>query len=340
MGVRVARRLNGLERTLVRYSVMAVDVDGVQRGQPGAAALLHRSHARSSASGSRSTTPTFSTHDLLFGVPDRPLAAAHVPKRTSHRRSARRRRGDAALASARPIQGQGDHGPRDPPEIPVALSRNQDVPLKVISYPDLVGGFLLFAAVSFGLVAARRPQAARGSPAARDRARAHRSPSAEGGEPMKPRRLVIALVATIAVIGLGSAATAAGAVARSPQPVLAYYYIWFDHSSWRRAKTDYPLLGRYSSDDRSVLRRHVRWAKDAGIEGFIVSWKIDADPRPATGEARPRRAERAFQARDHLPGPRLRARAAPGGARGARSALLRAPVRQRIPSSASSASRW
>ena len=34
-----------------------------------------------------------------------------------------------------------------------------------------------------------------------------------------------------------------------PTPILAYYYIWFDTKSWDRAKTDYPLLGKYSSDD-------------------------------------------------------------------------------------------
>jgi hypothetical protein len=54
---------------------------------------------------------------------------------------------------------------------------------------------------------------------------------------------------------------------------LAYYYIWFDPSSWDRAKTDYPLLGRYSSDDQVVMRQHARWANTAGIDGFIVSWK-------------------------------------------------------------------
>src|SRR5512141_1154151 len=31
-----------------------------------------------------------------------------------------------------------------------------------------------------------------------------------------------------------------------PVPVLAYYYIWFDAQSWQRAKSDYPLLGKYS----------------------------------------------------------------------------------------------
>lgn len=56
-------------------------------------------------------------------------------------------------------------------------------------------------------------------------------------------------------------------------PVLAYYYIWFDTQSWDRAKTDYPVLGRYSSDDADVMRQHIAWAKDAGIDGFIVSWK-------------------------------------------------------------------
>jgi hypothetical protein len=56
-------------------------------------------------------------------------------------------------------------------------------------------------------------------------------------------------------------------------PVLAYYYIWFNPTSWNRAKTDYPALGRYSSDDTEILRRHVRMAKAAGIDGFLVSWK-------------------------------------------------------------------
>jgi len=56
-------------------------------------------------------------------------------------------------------------------------------------------------------------------------------------------------------------------------PVLAYYYIWFDTQSWDRAKADYPLLGRYSSDDADVMRQHIQWAKEAGIDGFIVSWK-------------------------------------------------------------------
>ena len=56
-------------------------------------------------------------------------------------------------------------------------------------------------------------------------------------------------------------------------PALSYFYIWFDPTSWNRAKSDIPLAGRYSSDDRSVMQEQVRMAKAAGFDGFIVSWK-------------------------------------------------------------------
>lgn len=58
-----------------------------------------------------------------------------------------------------------------------------------------------------------------------------------------------------------------------PVPVLAYYYIWYNPSSWNRAKIDYPLLGRYSSDDLAVMRQQVALAKQIGLTGFLVSWK-------------------------------------------------------------------
>jgi hypothetical protein len=67
--------------------------------------------------------------------------------------------------------------------------------------------------------------------------------------------------------------TSTSAKDSNPIPVLAYYYIWFDTTSWDRAKTDYPLLGRYSSSNKDVMRQHIEWAKAAGIKGFIVSWK-------------------------------------------------------------------
>jgi hypothetical protein len=87
-----------------------------------------------------------------------------------------------------------------------------------------------------------------------------------------PGRLLLATLLVSAGMGVLSM-QAPTASAATPSPVFAYYYIWFDPSSWNRAKTDFPALGRYSSDERLVMQRHIRWAKAAGIEGFIVSWK-------------------------------------------------------------------
>ena len=66
---------------------------------------------------------------------------------------------------------------------------------------------------------------------------------------------------------------AASAPGNTPIPVYAYLYQWFNASSWDRAKQDFPLAGRYSSDDAHVLRDQVGQAKGAGIDGFLTSWK-------------------------------------------------------------------
>jgi hypothetical protein len=85
-------------------------------------------------------------------------------------------------------------------------------------------------------------------------------------------RTACALVST-ALLCLLALPGPAQAGAPQPIPAFAYYYIWYQHSSWNRAKTTYPALGRYSSGERSVIRRQVALAKKAGLDGFIVSWK-------------------------------------------------------------------
>jgi glycosyl hydrolase family 99 len=80
--------------------------------------------------------------------------------------------------------------------------------------------------------------------------------------------LLLALVVTASAVGAAGSARAG-----SPIRTWAYYYIWYQATSWNRAKTDYPQLGRYSSDEPSVMRTQIRLAKQAGIDGFIVSWK-------------------------------------------------------------------
>ena len=86
--------------------------------------------------------------------------------------------------------------------------------------------------------------------------------------------LCAALRGTVpAVAAPAVAAPREQSAAKPPVPVFAYYYIWFDPTSWDRAKRDLPLAGKYSSNSATVMRRHIEWAKQAGITGFIVSWK-------------------------------------------------------------------
>jgi hypothetical protein len=89
---------------------------------------------------------------------------------------------------------------------------------------------------------------------------------------------VLVLAANFALLAfrppdIQAAAAPSQPASQNPIPVMAYYYIWYTSSSWQRGKSDYPLLGRYNSDDASVMEQHVQWAKNAGIDGFIVSWK-------------------------------------------------------------------
>ena len=81
------------------------------------------------------------------------------------------------------------------------------------------------------------------------------------------------VIAALLLSACSSLPSDSPAVVSNPIPILSYYYIWFDVPSWERAKTDYPILGRYSSSNEDVMRQHIQWAKDAGITGFIVSWK-------------------------------------------------------------------
>ncbi|MGW5670164.1 hypothetical protein [Micromonospora sp. NPDC003776] len=191
---------------------------------------------------------------------------------------------------------------------PVSISKDQQVTLTVISVADLTLVTLAVLVVAVGLVLFGRPHLlarlrravqlgaarARGRKPPRSRhrrrPRTRREPAAPASAPATADRRrerlgagVTLLVLLAAVTGALLPPQAARADTGRPQgsphpsaapvPILAYYYIWFNPTSWNRAKIDYPLLGRYSSDDVEIMRRHVRMAKSAGITGFLVSWK-------------------------------------------------------------------
>jgi hypothetical protein len=144
-------------------------------------------------------------------------------------------------------------------ERPVALSRAQVVDVEVISYLDVALVVVLGLGVAIGLLVARRPKLRR-------RLRG----AGRGGRVVAGATILLLLVMAV---GVRSAVAAEPSASPGATKLFAYYYIWYSPSSWNRAKRDYPLLGRYSSDETSVMRRHIRLAKAAGINGFLVSWK-------------------------------------------------------------------
>jgi hypothetical protein len=83
------------------------------------------------------------------------------------------------------------------------------------------------------------------------------------------RRIILVLVASIA----GFTADKTKEERRSPPLAGAHYYPWYFPQKWTLEPVcDTPQLGHYDSGDRAVARRHVQWAKQAGLDFFMVSW--------------------------------------------------------------------
>ena len=179
---------------------------------------------------------------------------------------------------------------------PASISKDQTLEIQVITPLDLtlIGSALFLIALSLVLVGRRhhvfsfgrrlgRIVARRRAHASLRRRRAHGSARRQRLVSATKRTMLVAALAAAAAapVVLAPRASADPTRAAQPAPVLAYYYIWYNPTSWQRAKSDYPLLGRYSSDDAEVMRRHVTMARSAGITGFLVSWKHTdvLDPR-------------------------------------------------------------
>jgi len=122
-------------------------------------------------------------------------------------------------------------------------------------------------------------------------------------------RIGIAWLVLMLVLAAGGTAARAAGPASSPAskrpPLLAFYYTWYGTpfgparrwAHWGKpaggllapkgtdpnrigskpglrdiASAAYPLIGPYDSRQREVVRWHVRLAKAAGIDGFLVDW--------------------------------------------------------------------
>ena len=60
--------------------------------------------------------------------------------------------------------------------------------------------------------------------------------------------------------------------AQESAPVLAFYYAWFDETTWTSGQPADIPSSPYRSTDPATIERHVSQAKGAGINAFVQSW--------------------------------------------------------------------
>ncbi|MGQ9628628.1 MAG: endo-1,3-alpha-glucanase family glycosylhydrolase [Anaerolineae bacterium] len=71
---------------------------------------------------------------------------------------------------------------------------------------------------------------------------------------------------------------APAAYCAEPPLVLAIYYAWYDENSWTEDKISDMPATPYASRDREAMLRHIRQAKEAGIDAFLLSWLGPGNP--------------------------------------------------------------
>jgi hypothetical protein len=60
----------------------------------------------------------------------------------------------------------------------------------------------------------------------------------------------------------------------------AHYYLWYGKpvppilgmGEWKAGYTNHPVLGEYDSRDLAIISQHIAWAKDAGVDFFVMEW--------------------------------------------------------------------
>ncbi len=103
---------------------------------------------------------------------------------------------------------------------------------------------------------------------------------------------MLSLMTAIRVV-LMALTAAALCPATAPKQVLTFYYGWYGNPAtsgrwvhWRDVdetarnigqSTHFPRLGAYDSHDPKIVEQHCRWAKEAGITGFIMTWWRQGD---------------------------------------------------------------
>ena len=157
---------------------------------------------------------------------------------------------------------------------PVAMTRDQVATLKVVSYLDVGVLAVFMASIAIGLLLVGRPVLRR-----RLVASLRRRPSRGAGMSWWRRSVAIAL-ALVSCSSHLRRLRAPGLQRAKPIPVLAYYYIWYDHSSGRARR---PKTTRCSADTRGRQPESSRAARQVGAIGRDRRLHRQLETHPGTG---------------------------------------------------------
>jgi hypothetical protein len=155
IATRVTRRFDGLQQTQIQYAIQRVEVDGSN--------VVHEAQQRFYPSETRHITvqlllysARIGAHDLLFGFPMGKKVDLVYPngRRVTFPLNARK----LSLHSLpRGTYAIKIHASGYSPAVPLALSKDQVIDLRIISYLDLLVLFLAAGIVTAFLVLVRRP---------------------------------------------------------------------------------------------------------------------------------------------------------------------------------------
>ena len=88
--------------------------------------------------------------------------------------------------------------------------------------------------------------------------------------------IVAVFLCAVIIVAFGAYLLFTPTLSQSTPKIGIFYYVWYNPDwpfSWDPAKiVDSPVLGYYNSFDPTIIRQHLIWMQDLGIDFVIISW--------------------------------------------------------------------